>query len=708
MGILNRFQALFSQKAAPDQTFGGTWVSLTGAHNDGVNEHNLLLNNKEWVFASVNLIANSTASVRYKVMRYKRNGDDTEVFDGPLIEFLEKPGQGFTGKDFIYLNTVYKELTGNAFWLREKKGKVSPLLPNKIAPKVYDDKLVGYKYRTQGVERNYQLEDILHDRYIDPARPYWGVGKLSKIARWVDTSGFANEFLRQFFLQGSTFGGFITTEEESRERIKLIQAGMANDHAGVANAHKWAVLPKGSKAERATANMSEIEMGATDDRYRDKILSAFGVPKSLLGLVQDVNRANAEANEYVYARYTIKPIVDDLMEFLNEYVAAVLDPSGQYYFAYDEFVPINQELKLREREIGLNRQQYMTINEVRAEDGLPPVNGGDVIYAAPFQVPLGTTYQAPEAPVAVDTNPDDDVPEEPKKSRSRGISARVRAFAKRQKARDDLYDTITSFYRSFEEDREVADAAAHKDFVGRVESFFERIENAVRTFNSEQQSRVVGDLQRITKAVSKSDLFDMTEEIALMVNFVEPILRGLMSEQALAEYEAQGFEGVFDSGDSHLSKTIERATARLAKTYNATTAALLKKELNDGIGAGEGLADLTKRVQQVYEFSDTTRAKMVAHTESFYIANEGSKEAYRQSGVVQSIRWYTAEDERVCPWCEPQNGKIVGVNDNFYAKGETVVGTDGKPLELNYRSINVPPLHSNCRCFVRPEDISID
>lgn len=79
--------------------------------------------------------------------------------------------------------------------------------------------------------------------------------------------------------------------------------------------------------------MAEMEMGATDDRFRDKILAGFGVPKPLVGLTDQVQRGNFEAAEYSFAKNTVKPVVDDLLEFLNVYVAPTLDNTGKYYFA---------------------------------------------------------------------------------------------------------------------------------------------------------------------------------------------------------------------------------------------------------------------------------------------------------------------------------------------------------------------------------------
>ena len=53
-------------------------------------------------------VATAIASVRFKVMRYQRNGDDREVFESPMVDFLEHPASDFTGKDFIYLDPPTK------------------------------------------------------------------------------------------------------------------------------------------------------------------------------------------------------------------------------------------------------------------------------------------------------------------------------------------------------------------------------------------------------------------------------------------------------------------------------------------------------------------------------------------------------------------------------------------------------------------------
>lgn len=115
MELPSFIRSIIGSKKSVDQ--GGITAGWTviGGDTDGENDRNLLLANREWVYIAADKNARSVAGGRFKVMRYKSSSDDQEIFDGPLVDFLETPAKGMTGKDFIYLSTAYKELTGNAY-----------------------------------------------------------------------------------------------------------------------------------------------------------------------------------------------------------------------------------------------------------------------------------------------------------------------------------------------------------------------------------------------------------------------------------------------------------------------------------------------------------------------------------------------------------------------------------------------------------------
>jgi SPP1 gp7 family putative phage head morphogenesis protein len=91
---------------------------------------------------------------------------------------------------------------------------------------------------------------------------------------------------------------------------------------------------------------------------------------------------------------------------------------------------------------------------------------------------------------------------------------------------------------------------------------------------------------------------------------------------------------------------------------------------------------LSKRIAEVYQKAKDYRTDRIARTETATAANQGTLEAYKQSGVVKKKEWITADDERLCDLCAPMDGEVVNIDDNFSA------------------GISAPPLHPNCRCTI--------
>jgi hypothetical protein len=45
------------------------------------------------------MVAKAVAAVRFQVMCFERNGDDEQVFDGPMVDLLEAPAAGEARED---------------------------------------------------------------------------------------------------------------------------------------------------------------------------------------------------------------------------------------------------------------------------------------------------------------------------------------------------------------------------------------------------------------------------------------------------------------------------------------------------------------------------------------------------------------------------------------------------------------------------------
>ena len=80
---------------------------------------------------------------------------------------------------------------------------------------------------------------------------------------------------------------------------------------------------------------------------------------------------------------------------------------------------------------------------------------------------------------------------------------------------------------------------------------------------------------------------------------------------------------------------------------------------------------------------------------------------WQQSGVVKTLKWYTAEDDDVCEFCRRMNGKVVDIHATFVNAGDTIEGAEGGRMISDF-DVEHPSLHLGCRCYFRPDKISID
>jgi SPP1 gp7 family putative phage head morphogenesis protein len=249
----------------------------------------------------------------------------------------------------------------------------------------------------------------------------------------------------------------------------------------------------------------------------------------------------------------------------------------------------------------------------------------------------------------------------------------------------------------------------YKAFAARVGKYEKAQRAIVIKVNDKIREEVISNLSKVvkTKAVNPAELYDQEKAVGIMIDLSKPNLYDLYEKEGIAAAALLGFNDI-EMMTPAAKSALERALSLLSESYNDTTKELLRAKLDQGLADGLGIEEITKSVNAVFDYSDEVRASQVARTETFRIANESTKDAWKNTGVVKTIKWYTAEDERVCEFCGPMSEKIIGIDDNFYNKGDNVEGSDGGNLDLSYDDVGNPPLHVGCRCYQRPEEISLD
>ena len=706
MGLLSKLAERFGYQKANGKKSPGYQLNVRSGSSpfvvsDRTSKADMIKQNIGWVFACSSAIGEEIAGSRLRLFSFDSDGNQQEEYQHELLTLLARPNPSMTSWQLRFLLGVHLVITGEAYWFLEKgaNGKITGIYPlpvEKVNP-IFSESagkegvVTGYAYKMDGKEPvKYELDQIISFSFPDASRLFGGIGVVDAVRAWVDAANFQDEFNLNFFKNGAFVSGFLTSEHiQSTEMLDYMRDQFVALFGGVKNSHKVVALPEGTDYKPSQATRKDMDFNEGTKSARDMILAAFRVPKTVLGITDDVNRANAEATDYVFARRTIKPKLDLIESVLNTTLVQYFGDS--LVLAFDDPTPIDKQQQNEKIKTMTGGQPIMTPNEAREEFlGYEKVNGGDSLYMDSSKVPVGTVITKPK-PAKIRGKQ----LQQPQKSAKSSIAEDVA-----KKAVEVISASVQPASKSMQ--------PTTKAFIERIDPYEKKLKKKLIKYNAEVLADVLKRLPKLmdsSKAVDKEQILDQPEQVRAVIRLFEEDIFDLYGKEGTA---AAAVVGVSEfTITSELKKAIVEALTLLAESYTNTTVEAIGKAIEDGLAEGLNLGAVEEGIRKVFEYADNTRADMLARTEVYRVTNSAARDAWKQTGVVKTIKWKTAEDEKTCPFCAPLDGKIIGINDVFFKNGDTVEGEDGKTFVLDYEDVGNPPLHPNCRCEVFPEDIQV-
>lgn len=204
-----------------------------------------------------------------------------------------------------------------------------------------------------------------------------------------------------------------------------------------------------------------------------------------------------------------------------------------------------------------------------------------------------------------------------------------------------------------------------------------------------------------TKALL-DDFIDWSAARQAMKDAVMPVLLSVITDtgrQAMNDIDLEA--SLFNPFAEAIGRFYDSRASKVAMDVTDTTEKLLRTALTEGFQAGESTFELRGRVEEVMGNASTYRADMIARTEVARAQGFADIEAWTQSGVVSGKEFFTARDEKVCFFCNEMDGVVIGLNENFFDRGDALE-VDGKVLDFGYDDVDTACLHPNCRCTLLP------
>ena len=358
----------------------------------------------------VDQIAAAASQVRFHVV----NDQDEPIWDHPISLLLDEMDPYLGRSQTIHNMAVSLQVAGDAhvFKLngverfdarptrRQTRSRRVPvpqtlefLRPTLIHHDidVETDRIRNYTYGSRNTLRTFLPEEVIHVRQPWPSLRHDGMSILRSATSQLIALNHIQQIQEELLDGGAIPPAILALEEDKDNPVgetqfqELVQYMREFRRGGDRSGQLLTLLGKYNLIE--TPRMTELISLAQIDHLDNRVANAFGYPPILLKAGEGVTYANQEQAELALWLRTVIPRI------LNP-IASTFSQCFGLNISYDlSDTPVDRN----EATNNLDRQDKVkdiaTLNERRSMVGLPPIEGGDVIFRPAAQIPYGEDSQ---------------------------------------------------------------------------------------------------------------------------------------------------------------------------------------------------------------------------------------------------------------------------------------------------------------------------
>lgn len=369
--LADRLRGLFRYRVGKyDSTHIANEVGLYPMTKSGATINEVSSLSISTVYACVYKIASTIASLGLEI--YVKNNNEVNAANmHPAYELVKsKPNAVQTAYEFWETIVASAVVYGMGYAVIERNEQGHAISLNYYHFNDVDLKEVKgervYDVKDLGIVRPENMLEIANLFRMSPIRLHRENLGLAKSAQ---------DFGAEYFGQSGNMTGVLSTDQPLKnEQIDVIQKNWASS-AGQAGTK---LMPFGFKYQRISISPDEAQFIETRKFQAEEICRIFSVPPSLVQLPSQTTYNNVEQQNLMFARHTIVPWTQRIEQEIDR----KLIPSYDKPAVYSRF-----SLNDLQRGDMAARASYFTsmlqagvlsINEVRANEELNPVEGGDV------------------------------------------------------------------------------------------------------------------------------------------------------------------------------------------------------------------------------------------------------------------------------------------------------------------------------------------
>ena len=576
--------------------------------------------------AVVSFLADSVAQLPLKV--YVRNAefDRMRDRDSNAAKLLYRPNADQTSYEFWNAVSTELLLMGvSTVWVLPDPDSESGL-QLRLIPKEWitdSERKTNYapdmiRVTTNGSGRVIEIPrtEFIQFRMYSPGNPGGYQSPIAALRQTLNEQIQADKFRTEIWSSSGRFNAYLTrpsnvqpwNDEQRKAFVTAFREGWGK---GGSNAGKIPLLEDGMEIKPYQFNAKEAQYAETKQLSREDVAAAYHVNPSLIWHTTTQTYASAKDNARALYADCLGPTLQMLQQRINSFLLPMIGADPNLYVEFD----LTEKLKgsFEERASILQASvggPWMTRNEARADNNLPPVDGGDELI-----VPLNVVEGGQASPQDTHMNQNSGEPEVkliiPSHRKDNESTIRIKGKS------DD------------EEDTEVAEV---------LRKFFKRQANSV--------------LPKLgAKSAEWWDEDRWNEELA---DDLLPLIEKIADKHGMSTADVLGTE----YGKEITRNYLRKLTEGRAKAINVSTLEKLE----------DALEDEETEPAEVFEKREGKDADIFGQALATAVANWATIEAVHQAqdqGYTKKVEkeWVTGPNARDTHIA--MNGQRVGIDDNF-------------------------------------------
>jgi HK97 family phage portal protein len=370
------------------------------------------------VYACVTLIANDVGKLPQRLMALSSDGIWQETASPAFSPVLRRPNRFQNHIQFKQWWITSKLIRGNAYGLkvRDNRGVVVAIYvldPSRVTPLVAPDGSIYYSLQSDNLaglpdgKLAVPASEIIHDRMnclfhpLVGVSPLYAAGTAANIGLNIQTNS------SSFFGNSSQPGGILTApaaiSDETAARLKAYwDANYTGDNAG-----KVAVVGDGLKFEQLRMTAVDSQLIEQLKWTADVVCSCFHVPPFKIGIGTMPTYQNGELANQGYYDSCLQILIEEYEACMDEGLGLEKPVDGRQLGVELDLDALLRMDTATQAEV-LTKEvagSLRMINEARKKMGLPPVEGGSVIWAQQQNWPISELAKRPAEALAMPAAP---------------------------------------------------------------------------------------------------------------------------------------------------------------------------------------------------------------------------------------------------------------------------------------------------------------